>query len=116
MRNIRYVDDGEQEIYEALLKDDNLRCTCDEAIREESFNQAQGHYHHCMLYQVTQAIRLSLKLFSKFKKQLEYATGYTARTLRSVQPMKKENWNESFNWFFSKMKGKLQANISEKGE
>jgi hypothetical protein len=41
----------EQVIYEILLKDPYLRCTCDEVVREESFVQAQGHYHHCMLYQ-----------------------------------------------------------------
>ena len=50
-----------QTIYEICLKDDRLRCTCDEVVREESFFQAQGHYHHCMLYQVTRAIELSLK-------------------------------------------------------
>ncbi len=50
-----------QAIYEILLKDDRLRCTCDEVVREEKFHQAQGHYHHCMLYQVTRAIEISLK-------------------------------------------------------
>jgi len=50
-----------QAIYELMLKDDRLRCTCDESYREDSYFQASGHYHHCMLYQVTRAIRLSLK-------------------------------------------------------
>ena len=59
-----------QQIYELCLKDDRLRCTCDEFVREESFFQAQGHYHHCMLYQVTQAIALSLKYCnSQLKKE-----------------------------------------------
>lgn len=49
----------EQEIYTRLLKDDKLRCTCDEQVREESFFQANGHYHHCMLYQVARAIHMS---------------------------------------------------------
>ena len=51
-----------QEIYTILLKDDYLRCTCDEVVREESFVQAQGHYHHCMLWQVTRAIEISLRI------------------------------------------------------
>jgi hypothetical protein len=50
-----------QQIYEICLKDDRLRCTCDEVIRETSFFQAAGHYHHCMLYQVAHAIELSLR-------------------------------------------------------
>jgi hypothetical protein len=50
----------QQKIYEILLKDDRLRCTCDESYREDSFHQAQGHYHHCMLWQVVRAIELSL--------------------------------------------------------
>jgi hypothetical protein len=49
-----------QAIYEILLKDDRLRCTCDESFREDSIFQANGHYHHCMLYQVARAIKLSL--------------------------------------------------------
>ncbi len=52
---------SEQAIYEILLKDDRLRCTCDEVVREEKYVQAEGHYHHCMLYQVTQAIRVTLR-------------------------------------------------------
>jgi calcineurin-like phosphoesterase family protein len=50
-----------QAIYEILLKDDNLRCTCDEYVRKESYFQVQGHYHHCMLWQVARAIEISLK-------------------------------------------------------
>ena len=56
-----------QAIYEELLKDPYLRCTCDEVLREDSYFQAQGHYHHCMLYQVTQAIRISLKFCEEKK-------------------------------------------------
>lgn len=87
---MKYIDNGEQAIYELMLKDDRLRCTCDEVVREESFYQAQGHYHHCMLYQATRAIELSLKHFQKkplaaenklLKDQINYATGYAARTL-----------------------------------
>ena len=51
----------EQRIYERLLKDDNLTCTCDEIIREDTFFQAKGHYHTCMLYQVTRSIEITLK-------------------------------------------------------
>jgi hypothetical protein len=54
------TDSKAQAIYEILLKDDRLHCTCDDGIREESFFQAQGHYHHCMLWQVSRAIELSL--------------------------------------------------------
>ena len=50
-----------QAIYEILLKNDRLQCTCDESFREESYYQAQGHYQHCMLWQVAKAIELSLK-------------------------------------------------------
>jgi hypothetical protein len=59
----------EQAIYELLIKDNYLRCTCDEFVRETSFFQAEGHYHHCMLYQVTQAIRISLKYYGKDTKE-----------------------------------------------
>ena len=51
-----------QTIYEICLKDSYLRCTCDSSIRDESFYQAQGHYHHCMLYQVCRAIEISLRI------------------------------------------------------
>ena len=51
----------EQKIYSILLKDDRLRCTCDAVIREDSFFQAEGHYHHCMLYQITRAITITLR-------------------------------------------------------
>jgi hypothetical protein len=51
----------QQQIYEILLKDDRLRCTCDDVVRETSFRQAQGHYHHCILWQVARAIEISLK-------------------------------------------------------
>lgn len=50
-----------QAIYEILLEDDRLRCTCDESYREDTYFQAGGHYHYCMLYQVARAIELSLK-------------------------------------------------------
>jgi hypothetical protein len=51
-----------QEIYTILLLDANLRCTCDDVIRDESITQARGHYHHCMLWQVTRAIDISLRI------------------------------------------------------
>lgn len=51
-----------QDIWEILLLDSNLRCTCDEVVREKEFHQAQGHYHHCMLWQVSQAVEVCLKL------------------------------------------------------
>jgi hypothetical protein len=51
----------EQAIYETMLLDDRLQCTCDEIVRERSYFQAAGHYHHCMLYQVVRAIEISLK-------------------------------------------------------
>ena len=57
----------EQAIYEVMLLDDRLRCTCDESYREEKYFQAQGHYHHCMLHQVTCAIELSLKFVREKK-------------------------------------------------
>lgn len=56
-----------QAIYEMLLKDDRLRCTCDEFVRETSFYQAQGHYHHCMLWQVARAIEISLMYRDGFR-------------------------------------------------
>ena len=50
-----------QIIYEMMLLDDRFRCTCDDSAREDSFFQASGHYHHCMLYQVTRAIHLTYR-------------------------------------------------------
>jgi hypothetical protein len=49
-----------QRIYTQLLKDDRLRCTCDQLVREDSYFQAKGHYHNCMLWQVARAIQVSL--------------------------------------------------------
>ena len=60
MQHRKITNPEAQEIYEILLKDDRFRCTCDEVVREESFFQVLGHYHHCMLYQVSRAIELSL--------------------------------------------------------
>ena len=51
-----------QDIWEILLLDPNLRCTCDEVIREKEVHQAQGHYHHCMLWQVAHAVEICLRL------------------------------------------------------
>jgi hypothetical protein len=51
-----------QDIWEILLLDPNLRCTCDEVIREEEIHQAKGHYHHCMLWQVAHAVEISLRI------------------------------------------------------
>ena len=44
-----------QIIYEMMLLDDRFQCTCGEIIREDEFFQASGHYHQCMLWQVTRA-------------------------------------------------------------
>jgi hypothetical protein len=51
----------EQAIYTALLKDESVKCTCDEVLRDNNIHQAEGHYHHCMLYQITRAIRIAQK-------------------------------------------------------
>jgi hypothetical protein len=59
-KRVNQLDNDRQAIYEMCLKDDRLRCTCDEVVRDESFFQAQGHYHQCMLYQVSKTIELSL--------------------------------------------------------
>jgi hypothetical protein len=56
-----------QAIWEIVLRDDRLRCTCDEVVREERHYQALGHYHHCMLYQVARAIELSLMFRDGFR-------------------------------------------------
>jgi hypothetical protein len=56
-----------QAIYEILLKDDKLRCTCGESFREDEFFQAAGHYHQCMLWQVARAIEISLKYRDGFR-------------------------------------------------
>lgn len=68
-----------QAIWEICLKDSQLRCTCDEVIREEEFHQARGHYHHCMLWQVTRAIELSLM----------YRDGYRLVNHKMIVPNKK---------------------------
>lgn len=84
---MKFADDGEQEVYELMLKDDRLQCTCDESVREESYYQAKGHYHHCMLWQTARAIELSFKMKplapenKLLKDQISYATGYAARAL-----------------------------------
>lgn len=53
----------EEDIYRRMLKDDKVRCTCDEAFNETDIKQASGHYHSCMLYQIIRAIRLTLKYY-----------------------------------------------------
>jgi hypothetical protein len=53
----------EQAIYKTILLDERFTCTCDESYREDKISQAKGHYHHCMLYQVSRAIELTLKLY-----------------------------------------------------
>ena len=70
------TDKDTQAIYAIMLKDNRLRCTCDEVVREDSFFQAQGHYHHCMLYQVTRAIEISLK----------YCDGYRLVNGKIIKP------------------------------
>ncbi len=53
-----------QIIYEIMLKDDRFQCTCDESYREDKYFQAAGHYHHCMLYQVTRAIEVTQRILN----------------------------------------------------
>ncbi len=77
------ADKDAQAIYELCLKDDRLRCTCDESYREEKHFQASGHYHHCMLYQVARAIELSLM----------YRDGYRLVNGKMVKPQKECNCN-----------------------
>ncbi len=48
-----------QKIYERIIKDEKVKCTCDELILEKEYIQAQGHYHTCELYQITRAIRIA---------------------------------------------------------
>jgi hypothetical protein len=62
---IRISNNDAQTIYDLMLRDDRLKCTCDDILRDDSFFQASGHYHHCMLYQVTRAIELSYRYFQK---------------------------------------------------
>ena len=52
----------QQDIWEILLLDSNLRCTCDDAERDTEIFQAKGHYHHCMLWQVARAIEISFRI------------------------------------------------------
>lgn len=52
----------QQEIWTKRLLDEQLRCTCDEVIREKKWFQAMGHYHHCMLYQVGKAIQRTIDI------------------------------------------------------
>lgn len=52
----------EQDIWEILLLDPQLRCTCDEVLREEEIHQAKGHYHTCMLYQVAHSVEISIRI------------------------------------------------------
>jgi len=52
----------DQMIYTRLLEDDNVRCTCDEVLRDNNIKQAESHYHHCMLYQITRTIRIALRI------------------------------------------------------
>lgn len=49
-----------QEVYTGRLQDENLKCTCDDKIRENTIYQAKGHYHYCMLFQVARAIERTI--------------------------------------------------------
>lgn len=51
----------EQRVWNFIIKDDRVKCTCFVCRMEDSFYQAGGHYRNCMLYQITRAIRLTLK-------------------------------------------------------
>ncbi len=55
----------EQDIWDILLLDPDLRCTCDEVIRETDIYQAKGHYHHCMLYQVAHTVEICFRIWVK---------------------------------------------------
>ena len=75
--------DKAQEIYNILLLDTQLRCTCDEVIREEFIFEARGHYHHCMLWQVARAVDISLRImqgdsfvFDKSRKYGRFQTNH----------------------------------------
>lgn len=57
--------DDAQILYEIMLLNPRFHCTCDEVVRETEIFQAQGHYHHCMLWQVAHAIELSYRYFKK---------------------------------------------------
>ena len=57
-----------EQVYQRMLKDSGFRCTCDEVIRETEFHQAEGHYTHCMLHQVTRAIRITADVIGKGQK------------------------------------------------
>lgn len=52
----------QQDIWEILLLEPDLRCTCDEVIREKEIHRAKGHYHHCMLWQVARAVEISFRI------------------------------------------------------
>jgi hypothetical protein len=86
----------EQKIYERCLKDDRLRCTCDELIREDAFHSASSHYSHCMLHQVTRAINISIQETARVERERCF-----------VEVLNKLNSE------FSKMKGKEIANRLE---
>ena len=51
----------EQAGYTQALKSDNVRCTCDEILRETDITKARGHYSHCMLHQIVRAIEIGQK-------------------------------------------------------
>jgi hypothetical protein len=55
----------EQDIWDILLLDPDLQCTCDEVIRETDIYQAKGHYHHCMLYQVAHTVENCFRIWVK---------------------------------------------------
>jgi hypothetical protein len=95
-----------QAIYEICLKDDRLRCTCDEIIREESWFQAQGHYHQCMLYQVARAIELSQR---ETLKEIEDAVTYQelAERLFRICDKKRMALTSSIAYFNSEQARKL---------
>lgn len=49
-----------QEVYTGRLQDENLKCTCDDKVRDTEIFKAKGHYHHCMLFQVARAIERTI--------------------------------------------------------
>lgn len=56
---------GIQQRVFTILCNNNLKCSCDESYDEDSLFQARGHYHHCRLWEVTEALRL----YQKYLKQ-----------------------------------------------
>jgi hypothetical protein len=96
-----------QEIYKKLLSDERLKCNCDKSITEEYFKSASCHYHQCALYQVTRAIKLTLKYGTKEgiqKIKKEYLKDKDSKNInphktRITTIIQHSYLRESYNWF-----------------